>query len=145
MQGLDETPLIRQTDMMYQALTDEIEITVEPEFQEDRSDPSAGRYFWAYTIEIANRGSRTVQLVSRHWRITDANGKLNEVRGAGVVGEQPILREGETFRYTSGCPLQTPSGFMGGAYRMVDENGGSFDVEIPTFSLDSPYIKRVLN
>jgi ApaG protein len=131
--------------MMYQALTDQIEITVEPEFQEDRSDPSAGRYFWAYTIEIANRGARTVQLVARHWRITDSNGKLNEVRGAGVVGEQPILREGESFRYTSGCPLPTPSGFMGGAYRMVDENGGSFDVEIPTFSLDSPYIKRVLN
>ncbi len=145
MQGLDEPPQIRQNGMMYQALTDQIEITVEPEFQEDRSDPSAGRYFWAYTIEIANRGSRTVQLVARHWRITDSNGKLNEVRGAGVVGEQPILREGESFRYTSGCPLPTPSGFMGGSYRMVDEEGGSFDVEIPTFSLDSPHLKRVLN
>jgi ApaG protein len=130
---------------MYQSLTDHIEITVEPEFQEDRSDPSTGRYFWSYTIEIANRGSRTVQLVSRHWRITDSNGKLNEVRGAGVVGEQPVLREGESFRYTSGCPLPTPSGFMGGSYRMVDETGDSFDVEIPTFSLDSPHIRRVLN
>jgi ApaG protein len=83
--------------------------------------------------------------MSRHWRITDSNGKLNEVRGAGVVGEQPILREGESFRYTSGCPLPTPSGFMGGSYRMVDETGGSFDVEIPTFSLDSPHLRRVLN
>ena len=130
---------------MYKSMTQDIEITVEPQFLEERSDPSAGTYFWAYTIEIANRGERTVQLVSRHWRITDANGKLEEVRGAGVVGEQPILREGESFRYTSGCPLTTSSGFMAGSYRMVDEHGGSFDAEIPTFSLDSPHMRRVIN
>ena len=131
--------------VMYTSMTQDIEITVEPQFLKERSDPAAGRYFWAYTIEIANRGTRTVQLVSRHWRITDANGRMEEVKGAGVVGEQPILREGESFRYTSGCPLTTSSGFMAGSYRMVDENGGSFDVSIPTFSLDSPYMQRVIN
>ena len=130
---------------MYKSVTQGIEITVEPQFLRERSDPDAGYYFWAYSIEITNHGARTVQLVSRHWRITDGNGKLEEVRGPGVVGEQPILREGESFRYTSGCPLNTPSGFMAGSYRMVDENGGSFDVEVPTFSLDSPHMPRVIN
>ena len=130
---------------MYRSVTKNIEITVEPDFLEDRSDPRMGRYFWAYTIEIANKGETTVQLVSRHWRITDANGKLDEVKGAGVVGEQPILREGESFRYTSGCPLSTPSGFMVGTYQMVDENGDAFEVTIPAFSLDSPHVRRILN
>ena len=130
---------------MYKSVTQGIEITVEPQFLRERSDPDAGYYFWAYSIEITNHGARTVQLVSRHWRITDGNGKLEEVRGPGVVGEQPILREGESFRYTSGCPLNTPSGFMAGSYRMVDENGGSFDAEVPTFSLDSPHMPRVIN
>ena len=145
LQGLDETSALRQDTGMYKSVTQDIEITVEPQFLEDRSDPGANSYFWAYTIEIINRGQRTVQLVSRHWRITDARGKVEEVRGAGVVGEQPILREGESFRYTSGCPLTTSSGFMTGSYRMVDENGGSFEAAIPTFSLDSPYMQRVIN
>ena len=130
---------------MYKATTQNIEITVEPDFIEDRSDPSQGRFFWSYTIEIANRSERTVQLVSRHWRIMDAQGRLEEVKGAGVVGEQPILREGESYSYTSGCPLTTPSGFMVGSYQMVDEAGDSFEVEIPAFSLDSPHMPRVLN
>jgi ApaG protein len=130
---------------MYKAMTDDIEVTVQPRFMADRSDPRAGRYFWAYTVEIANRGPRTVQLVARHWRITDASGKLEEVRGAGVVGEQPILRGGDSYKYTSGCPLTTPSGIMAGAYRMVDEGGKSFEVEIPAFSLDTPDIRRSLN
>ena len=145
MQGLDEPPLIRQNDMMYQALTDQIEITVEPEFQEDRSDPSAGRYFWAYTIEITNLGRETVQLTARHWIITDGNGSSEEVQGPGVVGEQPVIPPGESFRYTSGCPLTTPSGIMVGTYRMLDQAGQPFDVDIPAFSLDSPFAKRVLN
>ena len=130
---------------MYSMITKDIEITVEPEYLADRSTPDEGRYFWAYTIEIANNGSRTVQLVSRHWIILDAHGRREEVRGAGVVGEQPILKAGETFRYTSGCPLTTPSGIMSGTYRMVDEDGRSFDVVIPTFSLDSPHMPRVVN
>ena len=104
-----------------------------------------GRYVWAYTIEIFNRGPRTVQLMSRHWIIVDGQGRQDEVRGAGVVGEQPILKSGDSFRYTSGCPLTTPSGIMSGTYRMVDEDGRSFDVVIPSFSLDSPHMPRVVN
>ena len=130
---------------MYSLTTKDIEITVEPDYLPERSEPDEGRYFWAYTIEISNNGSRTAQLVSRHWLIVDANGRREEVRGAGVVGEQPILKPGETFRYTSGCPLTTPSGIMSGTYRMVDEEGRSFDVVIPTFSLDSPHMSRVVN
>ncbi len=130
---------------MYKAKTDDIEVTVEPRFMADRSDPRTGRYFWAYTVEIANHGPRTVQLVARHWRITDARGKLEEVRGEGVVGEQPILRGGDIYKYTSGCPLTTPSGIMAGAYRMVDEGGNAFEVEIPAFSLDTPDTRRSLN
>jgi ApaG protein len=130
---------------MYSETTEEIDITVEPEFLPDRSQPDAGRWFWAYTIRIRNNGARTVQLLHRHWRITDANGRLEEVKGPGVVGEQPILRPGDTFSYTSGCPLPTPSGIMVGSYRFVDEDGRPFDVAIPAFSLDSPQSPRVLN
>ncbi len=130
---------------MYRATTHAIQVDVEPQFMADRSNPDRSQFFWAYTITIVNQGARTVQLVSRHWRITDGNGRLEEVKGAGVVGEQPILRPGDKFRYTSGCPLTTASGFMSGAYRMVDENGQAFDIEVPTFSLDSPQAGRVLN
>ncbi len=130
---------------MYRAVTHDFQVTVEPSFMADRSQPDEARYFWAYTIEIANLGSRTAQLTHRHWRITDANGKVEEVRGQGVVGEQPILEPGQSFRYTSGCPLTTPSGIMAGSYRMVDEDGRAFDIEVPAFSLDSPQTKRVLN
>jgi len=130
---------------MYSETTEQIDITVEPEFLPDRSEPDSGRWFWAYTIRIRNNGTRTVQLLHRHWRITDANGRLEEVKGPGVVGEQPILRPGDTFAYTSGCPLPTPSGIMVGAYRFVDEDGRPFDVAIPAFSLDSPQSPRVLN
>ena len=130
---------------MYRAITRQIQVTVLPEFLADRSDPSESQFFWAYTIEIANLGDLDVQLVSRHWRITDGEGAVEEVRGAGVVGEQPILKPGETFRYTSGCPLRTPSGIMAGSYRMVNANGEAFDIEVPAFSLDSPFARRVLN
>ena len=130
---------------MYRAVTHDIEVTVVPEFMPDRSDPASGRFFWAYTIEIANQGRLRVQLLARHWRITDGLGRLEEVRGLGVIGEQPVLHPGERFRYTSACPLTTPSGIMTGTYRMVDDTGGTFEVEIPAFSLDSPHAKRVLN
>jgi ApaG protein len=130
---------------MYSAVTRNIQVTVLPEFVAERSDPEEGQFFWAYTIEIANLGRATVQLVARHWRITDGNGHREEVVGPGVVGEQPVLNPGDTFRYTSGCPLTTPSGIMEGTYRMVDENGASFDIEIPVFSLDSPFAPRTLN
>jgi ApaG protein len=130
---------------MYSAVTHDIQVTVFPEFLPDRSDPKNDRFFWAYTIEIANMGRLRVQLIARYWRITDASGLVEEVRGLGVVGEQPMLNPGETFRYTSGCPLSTPSGIMTGTYQMVDDTERSFDVEIPAFSLDSPHMKRVLN
>jgi ApaG protein len=130
---------------MYTAVSNKIKITVRPKYLEEQSEPEEGRYFWAYTIEIANVGDRTVQLTHRHWRITDSNGRQEEVRGPGVVGEQPRLQPGEAFTYTSGCPLTTPSGIMVGTYRMVDEDGGAFEVAIPAFSLDSPHAKRLLN
>jgi ApaG protein len=130
---------------MYTCVTRDIEITVLPEFLPERSDEDEGQYFWAYTVEIANQGSTPIQVTDRHWRITDGNGRLEEVKGPGVVGEQPILRPGEVFRYTSGCPLTTPSGFMTGSYRVVAEGGSIFEAEIPMFSLDSPFAKRVLN
>jgi ApaG protein len=130
---------------MYTAITRDIEVTVAPQFLSDRSDPEESRYFWAYTIEISNHGRDSVQLTARHWVITDANGRTEEVKGPGVVGEQPILTPGTSFRYTSGCPLSTPSGIMQGVYRMVNEEGEVFDVVIPAFSLDSPYAKRIIN
>jgi ApaG protein len=130
---------------MYSCVTEEIKVSVRSEFSPEHSEPSDNRYFWTYAIEIANLGARTVQLTHRHWKITDDLGKMEEVRGAGVVGEQPTLKPGQSFSYASGCPLKTPSGVMVGSYRMVDENGRAFDVAIPAFSLDSPYGKRVLN
>jgi ApaG protein len=130
---------------MYSTVTHDIQITVLPEFIPERSDADQATFFWAYTVEIANQGDKTVQLTARHWKITDANGRLEEVQGPGVVGEQPILKPGETFRYTSGSNLSTPSGIMTGAYQMVDENGVAFEAQIPVFSLDSPFARRVLN
>jgi ApaG protein len=130
---------------MYQSVTRDIEVTVTPQYLSDRSSPETGEYFWAYTIEIINRGTETVQLRTRHWRITDAMGRRQEVRGAGVVGKQPVLKPGESFEYTSGVPLPTPSGFMTGSYGMVSANGEPFDIAIPTFSLDSPEGQRTLN
>ena len=111
----------------------------------ERSSETEGYYFWAYKIDIRNHGAETVQLKTRHWRITDGNGRLQEVRGPGVVGEEPVLKPGESYEYTSGVPLQTSSGFMLGSYGMVAENGEQFDIEVPAFSLDSPDNKRVFN
>jgi ApaG protein len=130
---------------MYSAASNNIRVTVEPAFLAEQSVPAEDRYFWAYTIEIANCGDRTVQLTHRKWKIVDATGRSEEVEGPGVVGKQPTLKPGESFRYTSGCPLRTPSGMMVGNYRMVDDSGRVFSVEIPAFSLDSPYSKRVVN
>jgi ApaG protein len=130
---------------MYRTVTRDIEVSVTPRFLEERSSPAQGYFFWAYTIEIANRSEETVQLKTRYWRITDALGRLQEVRGAGVVGEEPVLEPGESFEYTSGVPLTTPSGFMVGSYGMVTAEGERFDIEIPAFSLDSPDMQRVIN
>jgi ApaG protein len=130
---------------MYEAITHQVKVTVEPTFDPERSDPDERRYFWRYAIEIVNLGDNPVTLMERYWRITDANGRQQEVRGPGVVGEQPTIAPGKSFKYTSGCPLTTPSGLMVGEYRMVDPAGRSFDVSIPAFSLDFPEGKRVLN
>ena len=130
---------------MYQAVTREIEVIVTPRYLAERSSPDNGYFFWAYTIEIKNSGAETVQLKTRHWKITDANGRLQEVRGAGVVGEEPVLKPGESFEYTSGVPLPTPSGFMLGTYGMVTTAGEGFDIEIPAFSLDSAFAKPTIN
>ena len=130
---------------MYTAITRDIQITVMPQFVAERSEPEEGQFFWAYTIEITNLGREAVQLTARHWLITDGNGVTEEVKGPGVVGEQPVIQPGESFRYTSGCPLTTPSGIMVGTYQMLDAADQPFEVEIPAFSLDSPFAKRVLN
>ena len=130
---------------MYEAVTHRVKVTVEPAFDPERSDPDHRHYFWLYSIEIANLGDKPVTLIERHWRITDADGRQQEVRGPGVVGEQPTIEPGKSFSYTSGCPLTTPSGMMVGEYAMVDPEGRSFKVSIPAFSLDSPAGKRVLH
>jgi len=130
---------------MYDATTRSIRIQVEPEFLDDQSSPEDSHFVWAYRVQIENQGGETVQLLSRHWTITDNLGRVQEVTGAGVVGEQPVLRPGESFEYSSGCPLSTASGMMMGSYTMVANGRDSFDVRIPAFSLDSPYEARKIN
>jgi ApaG protein len=130
---------------MYKAVTRGIRVTVMPRFVEEESAPDQQRFFFAYTVEITNMSTEWVQLRSRHWRIVDGRGQLQEVRGPGVVGKQPELGPGETFSYTSGCPLTTPDGTMEGSYTMVTGKGESFQAAIPAFSLDSPFAKRVMH
>jgi len=120
------------------ATTEGITVRAQPSFVPDQSSPAQGRWFFAYRIHISNDGDDVVQLLSRHWIITDANGRVEEVRGPGVVGEKPVLKPGESFEYTSFCPLPTPFGTMEGSYQMVARGGASFDVEIPRFELAPP-------
>jgi ApaG protein len=130
---------------MYEKTTRGIKVTVRPQFLEGQSQPDDNKFVWAYTISIENHGAETVMLSTRHWVISDANGLKHEVRGDGVVGEKPTLRPGDSFQYTSGCPLNTASGIMVGSYNMISDTGDSFDVGIPAFSLDSPHDKRSVN
>ncbi|TAJ85236.1 Co2+/Mg2+ efflux protein ApaG [Reyranella sp.] len=130
---------------MYSATTRAIVVTVTPQYLPDQSDPAKSQFVWAYQVRIENKGDIAVQLRSRHWKITDGLGRQQEVKGPGVIGKTPLLRPGEMFEYTSGTPLSTPSGFMGGTYQMVSESGEAFDIEIPTFSLDTPSSQRRLN
>ena len=124
----------------YEARTRGIRVGVRVFFLEDRSNPAESTYVWAYRVTIENGGRTTVQLLRRSWVITDARGVVQHVHGDGVVGEQPTLEPGEAFEYTSGTPLDTPSGFMSGTYHMVvPDTGETFDVAIPSFSLDSPH------
>jgi ApaG protein len=129
----------------YRAVTRQIEVKVLPRFLPDRSSPDNGYFFWSYTVTLSNLGRETVQLKTRHWRITDAHGRLQEVRGPGVVGEEPVLAPGGHYEYTSGVHLPTPSGFMAGSYGMITEAGEPFDIEIPAFSLDLPQKGRTIN
>lgn len=130
---------------MYRARTRDIEVAVEPYYLEEQSSPDDGRYVWGYNIVIENHSSQTVKLVHRYWHITDENGVVDEVDGLGVVGEQPRLKPGESYEYSSGCPLDTPSGMMFGHYDMQTDDGEVFKVDIPAFSLDTPGIIRTLN
>lgn len=120
------------------ALTDGIRVTVTSHYVAEQSLPRARRYVWAYTVEIANEGSQPAKLLTRHWVITDADGQVEEVRGPGVIGEQPRLAPGEAFQYTSRCVLQTPRGTMHGTYQMVRNDGSGFDAEIAPFALRMP-------
>lgn len=130
---------------MYHATTRAIRVSVKPTFIDERSAPEDSQYFWAYTVEIANLSEESVQLRSRYWRITDSSGQTLEVQGPGVVGQEPVIEPGDTFSYTSGTPLTTPSGIMMGSYGMEDADGEPFEVEIPAFSLDCPHEEQVLN
>ena len=130
---------------MYKKTTNKINITVNPYFLEDQSEPDHQHYVWAYQVTIDNQSKEKVQLKNRYWKIIDSNGIKQEVRGEGVVGEQPILNPGEKFEYTSGTPLSTPSGFMEGYYEMKTNKGKKFEAYIPQFSLDSPFTSKKLN
>jgi ApaG protein len=130
---------------MYKAVTRGISVTVQCRFMPEESSPRDARYFFAYTVEIINTGLERVQLRARHWKIIDGNGQRQEVRGAGVVGKEPVLEPGGSFNYTSGCPLPTPNGTMEGSYVMETASGETFDVQIPAFSLDIPTAKRVVH
>lgn len=129
----------------YESETRGIRVRVEPRYMEDQSSPEDSHFVWSYAVDIVNDGSETVQLKTRVWRITDENGRTEEVRGPGVVGQTPVIPPGSSFQYTSGCPLKTPQGIMVGSYQMTDESGKLFDVPIPAFSLDSPYVRRRVN
>ena len=130
---------------VYEAETRGVRIRVAPKYLAERSDPDGELYVWAYHVEIENEGACPVQLVDRRWLITDAFGREEEVAGPGVVGEQPVIKPGDRFEYTSGCPLTTSSGVMVGHYGMVAEDGERFEAAIPAFSLHLPGAERVLN
>ena len=130
---------------MQSAVTRNISVSVETQFLENDSDPEDHYFVWAYRITIENQGDETVQLLTRHWQITDAMGRMQEVRGEGVVGEQPVLQPGGSFTYSSGTPLSTASGFMRGSYQMKSDEGARFDIEVPAFSLDCPHADGPIN
>lgn len=136
---------VNRSGPTYSATTRGIDVEVVPFYLADRSEPAEQRWVWGYRITIANNSDAVIQVLARHWRITDGLGRLEEVQGPGVVGEQPELRPGDSFQYTSGCPLRTPSGIMVGSYTVRDGDGAFFDVDVPAFSLDLPDTGRSLN
>lgn len=130
---------------MYERETRSIRVVVKPAYLDDQSDPEDRRFVWSYTVTIENLGNEPVQLISRYWNITDGAGQVKEMRGPGVVGAQPVIAPGETFQYTSGCPLPTASGLMMGRYQMKAASGEAFEAEIPAFLLESPYERRQIH
>jgi ApaG protein len=139
------SPSPRAEPASFAATTRDIVVSVQPVFLEEQSSPETRQFVWAYNVRIENAGRETVQLLRRHWKITDANGHLHEVHGDGVVGQQPVIHPGEAFEYASGTPLATPYGVMVGSYQMVSEAGERFEVAIPAFSLDSPHHQVVVH
>src|SRR6218665_1674065 len=140
-----EIPFLTDTAPRYERETQRIHVAVMPSYLDDQSDPDGDRYVWSYTVTIENRGKEPVQLLSRYWNIIDGMGRVQEVRGPGVVGAQPFIAPGESFQYTSGCPLETASGTMSGRYQMMSASGVSFEAEIPAFLLESPYERRQIH
>ena len=130
---------------LYEAETRGVRVRVAPSFLPEHSDPAEDRFVWAYTVEIENAGRETIQLIDRRWIITDARGRVEEVKGPGVVGQQPTLGPGDSYQYTSGCPLQTDSGAMVGSYGIVTDAGERFEAAIPAFSLHLPGAERAVN
>lgn len=130
---------------MFKATTHDVSVTVMPVYIDERSNPASSQYFWAYRVVIENNSDQTLQLLTRYWNITDSNGHVEEVSGDGVIGEQPTLKGGKNFSYTSGCPLRTPSGIMVGHYMMQNEAGEMIKIEIPAFPLDLPDLSPVVN
>lgn len=131
--------------IMYSKKTQDIIVTVEPNYLDEQSAPEDDHYVWSYHITISNEGEAPITLRSRYWKITDGNGVVQEIEGEGVVGEQPMLGPGDSYEYTSGAPLPTPGGIMVGTYKMEMPDGQFITVEIPAFSLDSPYQSSVLH
>lgn len=130
---------------MYRSITENIEVTVEPFYLEEQSSAEDYHFVWAYRVTVINHSEDTVQLLSRHWKITDGNGVTEEVKGPGVIGEEPIIKPGDSYQYSSGCPLATNSGMMVGTYTMQGPDGNLFTIAIPAFSLDIPHQHRTLN
>jgi ApaG protein len=130
---------------MYEKMTRGVKVAVKPAFLDDQSDPDEGQYLWSYTVTIENNGAEPVQLLSRYWHITDGFGRVQEARGPGVVGAQPVIAPGQAFQYTSGCPLPTSSGHMVGRYQMKTASGEAFEAEIPAFLLESPHERRQIH
>jgi ApaG protein len=135
----------RIANALYERTTNGIRVSVKPSFIDDQSNPDDSQYLWSYTVRIENKGRETVQLISRYWHITDAAGHVKEVRGPGVVGAQPVLAPGQSFEYTSGCPLSTASGYMVGKYQMRGASGEDFEADIPAFLLESPHEQRQIH
>lgn len=143
--GFGTETAVHEAAGLYSETTRSIRIEVEPHYLTDQSEPDQGYYVWSYTVLIYNESREAIQLRARYWQITDSHGQVHEVRGAGVVGEQPVILPGEVYEYTSGTPLAAPSGIMVGNYRMETRRGEIFEVAIPPFPLDCPHAERMIH